>query len=154
MLLKEHFPDVCGWPPTIFATDLSKPVLERAKAGLFQQMEVNRGLPAQLLIKHFERTGTQWQLKEDLRRMVQFAPLNLLDPFPPTLRPDIVLLRNVLIYFSTETKRDILRRVRSVIAPDGWLLLGAAEAAHTVEDGWEVHTIDRTIWNRPRRSTP
>lgn len=130
-------PAVAGWSTEIVATDLSVEVLTRARAGRYTQLEVNRGLPATSLVRHFVREGAEWRISAQLAAMVAFRELNLMRPFPPMGRFDVVFLRNVLIYFDIETKRDILRRVRQVLAPDGYLFLGAAEMTMGVDDAWE-----------------
>jgi len=130
-------PAVAGWSTEIVATDLSVEVLARARAGRYTQLEVNRGLPATSLVRHFVRDGAEWRISAQLAAMVAFRELNLMRPFPPMGRFDVVFLRNVLIYFDIETKRDILRRVRQVLAPDGYLFLGAAEMTVGVDDAWE-----------------
>jgi chemotaxis protein methyltransferase CheR len=137
MLLLEHFPDIASWPVRIIATDLSERVIARAQMARFTQMDVNRGLPAAQLVKYFERHGTHWQLKPMVRQLVQFKALNLLDTHSFPIRPDIIFLRNVLIYFDVPTKRKILDRVREIIAPGGALFLGAAETTLNVAEGWE-----------------
>ncbi|CAN5367370.1 protein-glutamate O-methyltransferase CheR [soil metagenome] len=137
MLLRERFPALAGWRVTIVATDLSSQMVERARAGRFSQLEVNRGLPARLLVKHFTRAGTQWQISDDLRRAVEFRQLNLVGDRPPLPAADVVFLRNVLIYFATPTKRAILGKVRSVLRPDGTLFLGGAETTLNLDDGFK-----------------
>jgi chemotaxis protein methyltransferase CheR len=127
MTLREHFPALATWNVSILGTDLSTEVLDKAREGRYAQIEVNRGLPAPLLVKYFDRAGPAWRAKPDLRRMVEFKPLNLVKPWSPLPRMDVVLLRNVLIYFDNATKREVLARARSVMAPDGYLFLGAAE---------------------------
>lgn len=130
-------PEVAGWKVDIVATDLSEEVLAKARKGEYSQLEVNRGLPVTTLVKHFQRSGINWRINPDLAAMVQFRQLNLMRPFGPVGRFDVVFLRNVLIYFDLATKRDILRRVRQVMAPDGYLFLGAAEMTMGVDDAWE-----------------
>src|SRR5690606_35974676 len=103
MLLKEHFPGLANWQVSILCTDLSREVLERARAGSFTQLEVNRGLPAAMLVKYFSRDGDLWRVRDDLRARLQFQELNLARPFPALPRFDLVLLRNVLIYFDADT---------------------------------------------------
>ncbi len=127
MLLAEAAPRLAGWRVEIVATDLSTEVLEKAKLGLYNQFEVQRGLPVQLMLKHFTQVGEQWRIAESLRQMVDFRPLNLLQPFEQLGTFDIVYCRNVLIYFDTTTKADVLRRISDQLAPDGAVLLGAAE---------------------------
>jgi chemotaxis protein methyltransferase CheR len=151
MLLREHFSEVTSWPAKLYATDLSVQVLERAMQGRFQQLEVNRGLPAAMLVKYFDRDGVDWKVKDDIRKMVRFEQLNLLHLWPGDLRPDIVLLRNVLIYFNAATKKDILARVRQVMRPDGALVLGSAETTLGVDDAWERAPGSSTPWFRLAR---
>jgi chemotaxis protein methyltransferase CheR len=123
----------------IVGTDISHAVLAQARAGRYSQMEVNRGLPARHLVQYFQRVGAGWQVSPILQRSVQFRELNLAVPFPPGLpRFDVVFLRNVLIYFDVPTKQAILRRVRQVAAPEGWLVLGTAETTRGIDDGFEL----------------
>ena len=127
ILIREQFPELAGWSVNILATDLSAEVLERARAGRYNQIEVNRGLPVTLLMKYFRQQGTTWELVEEVRRMVDFRALNLARPWPPLPPMDLILLRNVMIYFEPETKREILGRVARLLRPGGYLLLGSAE---------------------------
>ena len=119
----------------VLATDLSEPVLERARRGRYTQLEVDRGLPAPMLARHLTRTGGGWQVSEDLRRRVTFRRHNLLDPAPAGPF-DVVLLRNVLIYLDAEARRGVLERVHGVLRRGGWLVLGAAETTG-VHGGFE-----------------
>ena len=127
MCLKELGSTLAGWRIEILATDLSQGVLEKSKAGIFSQFEVQRGLPIQLLVKNFTQTGELWQLNADVRGMVQHRQLNLLQDFSHLGVFDVIFCRNVLIYFDQETKASIFRRLAKVLEPDGYLLLGAAE---------------------------
>ena len=127
MCLKEMSSLVAGWRIEIIATDLSNDVLEKAKAGLYSQFEVQRGLPIGLLVKYFSQIGDTWQIAPDLRAMVQFRPLNLLGDFSHLGAFDLVFCRNVLIYFDQETKVGVLERLAKVTERDGYLVLGAAE---------------------------
>jgi chemotaxis protein methyltransferase CheR len=127
MLLNEAAPRLAGWQLEIVATDISTEVLEKAKAGLYSQFEVQRGLPINLLLKYFTQAGDQWQIAPQIRAMVNYRPLNLIKEFAQLGTFDVVYCRNVLIYFDAPTKRDVLRRLSASLAPDGALLLGAAE---------------------------
>jgi chemotaxis protein methyltransferase CheR len=127
MCLKELGAQLSGWRVEIVATDLSQGVLEKSRAGLFSQFEVQRGLPIQLLVKHFVQTGELWQLNADIRAMVQFRQFNLLQDFAHLGAFDIIFCRNVLIYFDQDTKTNVFGRLAKVIEPDGFLMLGAAE---------------------------
>ncbi len=119
MMLQEAAPRLAGWQVDLVATDLSTEVLERARAGLYSHFEVQRGLPLQALIKHFEQVGEQWRISASLRQMVDFRPLNLLHPFETLGTFDIIYCRNVLIYFDAQTKGDVLGRLSAALAPDG-----------------------------------
>lgn len=144
-----------GWQVEIIATDISKAMLDRTAAGLYTQLEVNRGLPAPLLVKHFCKTGTAWQIGDDLRSMVKVRHLNLSQPFPALPMFDIVFLRNVLIYFDADTKRQILGQVRRVTAPGGFLFMGAAETTLGIDDSWERTALGRfTLNRRPGGAAP
>lgn len=149
MLLNEFLPDVAQWRIEIVATDIAHKALDRAKSGLYSQFEVQRGLPIQLMMKYFDQVPQGWQVKDRLRKMITWKQLNLLDRFSHLGRFDIVFCRNVLIYFETETKTDILNRVRDVIAPDGYLFLGAAETVLGICDRFQRHSICRSAVYRP-----
>ena len=137
MCLKEMAGEVAGWRIEIVATDLSNEVLEKARAGIYSQFEVQRGLPIQLLIKYFTQLGETWQIAPEIRAMVKYEQLNLLAPFSH-LRPfDLILCRNVLIYFDQETKIALLDRLARVIASDGYLVLGAAETVVGLTDSFK-----------------
>ncbi len=125
-----------GWTVEIVGTDLSSAMVARAREGRFSQLEVNRGLPAPHLVRWFVRDGTRWQVSAQLRAMTTFREGNLAEPFADLGRFDVVMLRNVLIYFDGATKVDILRRTRAVTRPDGFLFLGAAETALGLDVGW------------------
>ncbi|MCA6109461.1 CheR family methyltransferase [Bradyrhizobium cenepequi] len=128
MCLKEMGAALSGWRTEIVATDLSQAVLEKSKAGIFSQFEVQRGLPIQLLVKYFTQIGEFWQLNADVRAMVQHRQLNLLQDFSHLGMFDVIFCRNVLIYFDQETKTDIFARLAKMLEPDGVLALGAAES--------------------------
>jgi chemotaxis protein methyltransferase CheR len=149
MMLAEHFPALRDWDVRIRATDLSTLMVRRTQEGIYSQLEMNRGLPAALLVKYFERHGTQWQVRPALRQLVEARQLNLIGPWPSGEKHDVILLRNVLIYFDLETKRAILRRARQSLRPDGVLLLGSAETMHMVDDRWERVGGGTSIVYRP-----
>jgi chemotaxis protein methyltransferase CheR len=136
MLVRDHFPHVPN--VTILGTDFAADVLARARIGRFSQLEVNRGLPARLLVKHFVREGREWQLSDDIRRMVRFRQLNLAQPITGLPAIDIVFLRNVLIYFDVSTKGQVLRRVANVLRPGGYLFLGGSETTYGIDDSFEL----------------
>ena len=125
--IKELRATLAGWNVEIVGTDISGEVLEKAKAGLYSQFEVQRGLPIQMLVKYFQQTGAMWQIDSSLRAMVRYQQMNLLEPYRALGTFDIIFCRNVLIYFDAPTKSDILTRLGAQLQPDGFLVLGAAE---------------------------
>jgi chemotaxis protein methyltransferase CheR len=127
MCLKEMGGALAGWRTEIVATDLSQEVIDKSKAGIYSQFEVQRGLPIQMLVKYFKQAGEFWQINADLRAMVQHRQLNLLHDFMQLGVFDVIFCRNVLIYFDLHTKIDIFNRLAKAIVPDGFLTLGAAE---------------------------
>ncbi len=127
MMIRENFPELATWKIFYLATDIAGDVLERARAGRYTQLEVNRGLPVSYLVKYFDKKGTEWQLNDKIRDMVQIQKLNLIRPWPLLPPLDIVMIRNVLIYFDPETKKKILQQIHSLLRPDGSLFLGGAE---------------------------
>ena len=134
MIVKSMGAALAGFRVEILATDIAGEVLERGKAGLYSQFEVQRGLPIQLLVKYFTQTGGMWQIAPEIRAMVQFRPLNLLNDFKPLGTFDLVFCRNVLIYFDQETKTRVLERIARQMAEDGKLVLGAAETVVGLTD--------------------
>jgi chemotaxis protein methyltransferase CheR len=152
ILLREHFPILHGWKVKILATDISNDVLQKAQRGRYTQLEVNRGLPAQLLIKHFRKEGTEWQISDAIRSMVEFRRVNLIGSWPPMPNVDIVLLRNVLIYFPVETKTQILRNMRRILRPDGYLFMGTAETTVNLAVQYDSETHQTVTYYRPSPS--
>jgi chemotaxis protein methyltransferase CheR len=150
--LRDFLP--AGWTFEIVATDISSAMIRRAETGIFTQVEVNRGLPANLLVHNLERAGAHWRVTQALRRTVTFQRLNLAAPLPPMGQFDIVFLRNVLIYFDVEAKSDVLRRVATVLRPDGWLFLGTAETTIGVDESYERRPVGRAAAYRLRTTVP
>jgi len=146
MLLKEAGQALAGWRIEIVATDLSQGVLEKSKAGLFSQFEVQRGLPIQLLVKHFTQVGELWQLNADIRSMVQHRQLNLLQDFSHLGMFDVIFCRNVLIYFDQDTKAAIFERLVKPLEPDGMLMLGAAESVVGITDAFKPYPEKRGLY--------
>jgi chemotaxis protein methyltransferase CheR len=149
MMVREHFPSVPE--VTILATDLLPEVVDRARAGRFAQLEVNRGLPARLLVKYFQRDGTSWQLSDEIRHMVMFRDLNLARPFFGVPPMDVIFLRNVLIYFDTPTKMAVLTRIAEVLRPSGYLVLGGSETMIGISEVFEPVYIGKTVFYRFRQ---
>jgi len=154
MSIREHFPELLTWQLSILGTDISGSVLDRARAGRYGQLEVNRGLPAHLLVRHFTRAGMEWEIEEPIRRMVRFEHHNLNDVWPSMPPFDLVLMRNVMIYFETEAKRRVLAKMHGQLAPHGYLLLGASETTYSLSDDFIREPDGRTAWYRPVRTDP
>jgi chemotaxis protein methyltransferase CheR len=148
MLINEHFPELKDWDFKFVATDICGAVLERARAGRFSQLEVNRGLPATLLVKYFSRKGEEWEIREDLRRRVEFRELNLIGDWGCVPAVDLILLRNVMIYFDIETKKTILGKARRLLHPSGFLLLGGAESTFNIDDAFDRVVFDKTTFHQ------
>lgn len=148
MLMAEHFPALLDWKVRFLATDLSSETLDRARAGRFSQLEVNRGLPAALLVKYFARSGADWIISEALRKRVEFREMNLVKDWPFLAAFDLVLMRNVLIYFDVDTKKAILGRTRRVLRPGGYLLLGGAETTLNLDDNFRRTAVNNTTCYR------
>lgn len=146
MILKEMGATIAGWRVDIVATDLSQEVLEKSKAGIFSQFEVQRGLPIQMLVKYFKQTGDLWQLNPDIRSMVQFKQLNLLQDFGHLGTFDLIFCRNVLIYFDQETKVGIFNRPVKINEADGFLVLGAAETVVGLTDVYKPLADRRGVY--------
>jgi chemotaxis protein methyltransferase CheR len=134
--LKEAAQKIAGFRVEIIGTDLSNEVLEKAKTGIYSQFEVQRGLPIQMLLKYFTQKGDLWQVNPELRSMVQWRKLNLLENFSTLGSFDIVYCRNVLIYFDQPTKVDVLQRISKQMPADGYLVLGAAETVVGLTDAF------------------
>lgn len=137
LLLRENFPQLRGWQVNILATDLSREVLARAREGKYNQFEVNRGLPAGLLVRYFRQHGSTWELSEDVRKAIEFRELNLIRPWPTLPFMDLVLIRNVMIYFDVETKKSILSRLTRLLRPHGYLILGGAETTLNLSESFQ-----------------
>ena len=150
MVLKET-PALAGWRTEIIGTDLSQEVLEKSKAGLYSQFEVQRGLPIQMLVKYFKQNGEFWQINPELRAMVQHRKLNLLHDFSQLGTFDVIFCRNVLIYFDQDTKINIFSRLRKAMEADGFLVLGAAETVVGLTDVFKPYPDKRGLY-RPNDS--
>ena len=133
LMIREHFPELRDWNIRFVATDISKSILIRAREGRFEQLEVNRGLPAPMLLKYFDKHGLEWQLKSEIRSKIEFRELNLIKSWPPMPKMDIIFLRNVLMYFEPEQKKKILHRVADQLRDDGYMVLGIAEIPMTAD---------------------
>jgi chemotaxis protein methyltransferase CheR len=153
MCIKEMGSALAGWRTEIVATDLSLAVLEKSRAGLFSQFEVQRGLPIQLLVKYFSQSGELWQVNADIRAMVQHRQLNLLQDFSHLGTFDVIFCRNVLIYFDQATKAGIFARLAKMLEPDGVLALGAAESVVGITNVFKPYPDRRGLY-QPNSAPP
>src|ERR1700722_19160586 len=151
MLLREDFPSLDTWNINFIASDISKEMLARARLGCYNQLEINRGLPAHLLVKYFEKHGAAWEIRQEIRRMVEFREVNLIHPWPFLPRMDVIFMRNVLIYLDLATKRNILGRVGRLLDPAGYLFLGGSETTINLDDSFEPVFSDGATCFRLRR---
>lgn len=149
MLLRHHFPQLAGWEIEITGTDIHADMVRRARSGRYSRMEMNRGLPARMLLQYFTRDGEEWQAVPELRSMCRFQQRNLSHVFPALERYDGVLLRNVLFYFPDATRRRILRNIHAALCPDGFLLLGSSEQI-SQHDLWQAVMDGDACYYRPR----
>jgi chemotaxis protein methyltransferase CheR len=136
MLLRENFTSLVGWTLRIEGTDISSEVVERARRGAYHRIEINRGLPARHVLRYFDHVGDDWIAKDEIRQMCTFRQANLCQPLPFQDRFDVIFLRNVMLYFSQDTRRALMIGIHRLLAPDGLLFLGSAE-----------QPADPSIWN-------
>jgi len=154
MLLRDHFPELHSWQTRILASDLSIEVLARARMGRFTQLEINRGVPAHLLVRYFKRQGLDWYVIDEISRMIDFQVINLIGSWPSMVPMDIILLRNVLKYFDAESKSQVLNRIANVLAPDGYLILGGSETTFFCSDSFERVELERSSIYRLKGPSP
>ncbi len=148
MLLDSHFPTLEAWNLTLLGTDINETVVHKAREGRYSTVEMNRGLPAEMLAKYFVRQGGHYQISERIRRRTRFSAMNLAKPWPLMPEFDVIMLRNVLIYFDPETRGRVLGQAMSRLAPGGYLILGAGEAIYSGLSGLEPIYVDGTTYYR------
>ena len=156
MMLRDSFPALAAWDVRIEGTDLCEKVIERARAGVYSRIEINRGLPARFIVRYFDRAGEDWIIKPEIRRLCNFRQGNLAGPRLPfsraTDRFDLVLLRNVMLYFSQETRKSLLTGIYRLLLPDGILMLGASEQpAESLL--WQSFIASGACYYKPRLSS-
>jgi len=151
MLLLEHFPQLAGWRVRLIASDVSETMLARARAGVFNQIEVNRGLPARLMLKYFECVGAEWRLHPHVRQMVEFQHINLAAPWPSLPQMDFIFMRNVLLYFNLETRKSILANVGRTLRPDGYFFMGGGETTLITDRSFESVRTGKAVCYRIRK---
>ncbi len=145
MLLLDWLPNHPGWTARIVGTDISQKMVDRSRAAKFSQLEVNRGLPAPLLVKYFDQVGRDWTLRQPVRELCRFERGNLALPATNVPQCDIVFLRNVLIYFDLDTKRTVLTHIRKVLRPGGYLVLGGAESTLNLDGAFQRMELGRAV---------
>lgn len=133
MMIRENFPALITWDVQIDGVDISDTALAKATEGRFSQIEVNRGLPVQLLLRYFKQDGASFLIDDSLKKMVNFRKLNLVELWPPMGTYDVIMVRNVLIYFDVATKEFVLRQASKALAKDGYLFLGASETLLSID---------------------
>jgi len=148
MLINEASARLAGWNVEIVASDISTEVLERARAGIYNQFEVQRGLPPHLLSRYFTQSGDNWQISPQIRSMVDFREVNLIQDFSRLGQFDIIYCRNVLIYFDLATKVDVFSRLARALVSDGTLLLGASETVIGVSDAFTLDPAYRGLYTK------
>jgi chemotaxis protein methyltransferase CheR len=149
MLVKEHFPQLASWQVALLGTDISSSAIRQARAARYSRIAINRGLAAQLMVRYFRHEQDWWTLRDDIRAMVEFREMNLAGNWPSLPVFDVILLRNMLIYISLKTRRQILAKVRRRLAPDGYLLLGSTENLLQTPEGFASVDIDGSLFYRP-----
>jgi chemotaxis protein methyltransferase CheR len=149
MLITEHFPSLAGWDVKIIGTDISRQVVDYARRGKYRRLEVNRGLPARMLLKYLHREGDEWEVSPAIRSMCEFHYANLCAPLHRMPVFDLVLLRNVLLYFPQEDRRSLFQDVHRQMTPAGYLILGNAEQAEDSTNLFEVEFASNSYFYRP-----
>ncbi len=146
MILKDRFPQLVAWDLHLLASDISRAMLTRAREGIYTQLEVNRGLPAPYLVRFFTQDEDSWQLDSGVRGMFRFFEQNIAADWRALPPIDLLVMRNVLIYFDVATRRKVLNRVREVLRPGGYLLLGSAETTLNIDETFTRVRVGRAIF--------
>jgi chemotaxis protein methyltransferase CheR len=149
MSIAEYFPDLAHWDVKIIGTDISRHVVDYAQRGRYRRLEVNRGLPARMLLKYMVRENEVWEVIPQVRSMCEFRYANLCAPMPQLPVFDLVMLRNVLLYFSQHDRKALFKEIHHKIAPGGYLVLGNAEQAEDSTNLFEVEFAANCYFYRP-----
>jgi chemotaxis protein methyltransferase CheR len=149
MSIAEYFPELAHWDVKIIGTDISRHVVDCAQKGRYRRLEVNRGLPARMLLKYMVREGEEWEVVPRIRSMCEFQYANLCEPMPQLPVFDLVMLRNVLLYFSQHDRKVVFKEIHRKIAPGGYLVLGNAEQAEDSTNLFEVEFAANCYFYRP-----
>jgi chemotaxis protein methyltransferase CheR len=153
MLVREYFAELAGWDVKIAGTDISRQVIEYARRGRYRRMEVNRGLPARMLVKYLVRDGDEWEVKPEVKALCEFQYANLCAPLPRLPVFDLVMLRNVLLYFPQQDRSCVFSDVYRQMAPGGYLMLGAAEQAEDSTNLFHAEFARDCYFYRPTPSS-
>ncbi len=140
MAAKEFLRNHPEWSARITAIDIAEDALAHAQEGLYAQFDIQRGLSMKLMLEHFTIEDTQWRVQEDLKRMIRFQKLNLLQPMESLGKFDIIFCRNVLIYFDAATKKHVLEQLGGRLDTPGYLFLGACETVIGLETCFKPST--------------
>ena len=156
MMMLEHFPMLVGWNTRIEGTDICAEVVEKAQNGCYYRIEMNRGLPARFVVRYFDHHGEDWVVKQEVKKMCAFRQANLCGPQFPFQRSsdrfDVIFLRNVMLYFSQETRRALLSNIHRLLAPDGILFLGSSEQPADPSI-WTPVLAGGTCYFRPKQAS-
>jgi chemotaxis protein methyltransferase CheR len=149
MLIAEHFPMLATWDVKVIGTDISRQVVDYAQRGRYRRLEVNRGLPARMLLKYMVRVDEEWEVCPQIRSLCEFQHANLCGPLLQLPQFDLVLLRNVLLYFSQHDRGALFTDVHRKMMPNGYLVLGTAEQAEDSTNLFEVEFAANCYFYRP-----
>jgi chemotaxis protein methyltransferase CheR len=152
ILLHHDFPALSSWTIRLLASDLSNDMLAKARRGCYSDLEISRGLPPDLRHTYCHKRDDGWQIRDDIRSIVEFRSINLGSAWPLLPPLDLVLMRNVLIYFDLPTRQQILDRLRQVMQPDGYLMLGGAETTHNLTDSFLPVSFGQASFFQLRRT--
>ena len=152
LTILRYFPELTSWHIRLIATDLSQEMIKRCQEGRYGPFEVNRGLSPSMLHTYFVRQGMEWKVRDDVRRMIEFREMNLAGCWQTLPIMDLVFMRNVMLYFDRETRKDILRRIRGLLAPHGYVILGGTETTLAVDDHFERIAVNGTSVYRVRKN--
>ncbi len=154
MLLAEHFPDLANGRVRLIGSDISRKMLSRARQGVYKPIEIERGLSPELRDKYFRKMNGQWQVAPKIRAQVEFLRINLIDNWPALPSMDLILIRNVLLYFDDRTKRLVIEKAKHQLKRGGYMILGATEAPSVDERGFELTRFGRTVCFRSNLRGP
>ncbi|BAY32569.1 CheR methyltransferase, SAM binding domain protein [Nostoc carneum NIES-2107] len=148
MLMREHFPLLANWSVKLIASDFSQKALTKARQGRYNQLEIQRGLPKNLCDRYFHKVDNEWQILDNLIKMVEFQQINLVKTWPSLPKSDVIFLRNVLIYFDIPTKKALLNKIKQQLSVDGYLFLGNAETTINLDASFERVQFNKGICYR------